>query len=140
MGVNNQTIIIVVSGIETKSQDQMYKGNEEEPYYVRIFPLGTNNEREVLGNIMLPWLTFTTGTRITNVTGSYLYHMVFEGFHVINNNFNTVWSQLLKGRISDTSKRNCAPVFTTSIFSTAIERIWTRKKHCQRILTSNTRR
>ena len=53
---------------------------------------------------MLPYLSYTTGTCRTDVTGLYLYRTFSEGLRVINNDFNPVWAQVLKGHISGTSK------------------------------------
>ena len=96
--------IVLVSGIETKSQDEMDKGARENHIlseYSRWVQIMHEKFSEAA---VLPYLSYTTGTRQKDVTGLYLYRNFSDGLRVINNEFNPVWAQVLKGRISGTSK------------------------------------
>ena len=97
-------LIMLTAGIETKSQEEMNKGQRED------FILSEyNNWCDILGQKhpnapVLRWLKFTTGTRTARIDGGYLFHNFQEGLRIFHNEFNRVWDTVLQEGTSGKSK------------------------------------
>ena len=97
-------LIMLTAGIETKSQEEMNKGQRQD------FILSEyNNWCDILGQKhpnapVLRWLKFTTGTRTTRIAGEYLFRNFQEGLRIFHNEFNRVWDTVLQEGTSGKSK------------------------------------
>ena len=96
--------IALTAGIETKSQEEMDKGTRES-HILQEFSrwIEIINEKFPRAAV-LPWLSFTTGTRSTRINGKWLYRNFQEGLRIFHRDFNTVWEAVLKEGISGKSK------------------------------------
>ena len=96
--------IALTTGIETKSQEEMDKGTRECHIfneYSRWIEILNAKYPEAA---VLPWLSFTTGTRNKRINGEYLYRHFQEGLRMFHRDFNTTWQAVLKEGISGKSK------------------------------------
>ena len=96
--------ITMVSGIDTKMQEEMDKGGREHHIMTEYSRWVQIMNEKFPDAAVLPWLMFTTGTRNTRVTGKYIYRFFCEGLRVVNRDLNTEWSQVLNEGISGKSK------------------------------------
>ena len=95
--------IILISGIETKRQDQMNK-SERCDFVLAEFEKWT----DFLGQkypdaAVLPFLSYTTGNKTTRVDGKHLYRNFSEGLRVFHNDLNPLWKKVVGGQTSGKS-------------------------------------
>ena len=95
--------IILISGIETKSQDQMNK-SERCDFMLTEFEKWTaflaNKHPDAA---VLPFLKYTTGNKTTFVDGKHLYRNFSDGLRVFHNELNPLWKKVLAGQTSGKS-------------------------------------
>ena len=96
--------IMMIAGIETKSQDEMNKGQREDCIYSEYMNwveiLAAKHPRASVNG----WLEYTTGTKTVKVTGAYLYRNFQEGLRVFHNELNKVWTLTIAEGNSGKSK------------------------------------
>ena len=97
--------LVLICGIETKSQEDMDKGGRE-----HFITSEYNRWVEILAAkfpdaAVHPWLEFTTGTRSKKINGAYLFRNFQEGLRVFHRDLNVVWAAVLKEGISVKSKK-----------------------------------
>ena len=96
--------LVLISGIETKSQEQMDRGGREN-FIMEEF----STWMEILNQkypdaAVHPWLSYTTGTRRSKISGDYLFRNFQEGLRVFHRDLNPVWAKVLSEGVSGKSK------------------------------------
>ena len=96
--------LVLISGIETKSQEDMDKGGRENfimSEYNRWVDIMSQKFPDAAVH---PWLKHTTGTRIKKIDGHYLFRNFQEGLRVFHRDLNVVWDQVVKEGLSGRGK------------------------------------
>ena len=96
--------IVLVAGIETKSQEEMDKGCRENHVMIEYSRWVEIMNAKYPDAAVLPWLMFTTGTRNQRINGKYLYRMFQDGLRIFHRDLNTTWALVLKEGTSGKSK------------------------------------
>ena len=96
--------LVLISGIETKSQDQMDKGGRENFIMEEYSTWQEILVQKFPDAAVHPWLTYTTGTRTKKIHGDYLFRNFQEGLRVFHRDLNTIWAVVLSEGISGKSK------------------------------------
>lgn len=95
---------MMIAGIETKSQEEMNKGQREDFVYSEYMNwveiVAAKYPRAAING----WLEFTTGTRTVKVTGAYIYRNFQEGLRIFHNEFNKIWIRAISEGTSGKSK------------------------------------
>ena len=130
--------ITMVSGIDTKMQEEMDKGGREHHIMTEYSRWVQIMNEKFPDPAVLSWLMFTTGTHNIRVTGKYIYRMFCDGLRVVNRDLNTEWVKFSMKEFRANRKKNYGPVFVTGC--TAKETIWRWKTQHQYILNDNGRR
>ena len=94
----------MVSGIETKSQDEMTKGQREDSIFSEYMNWVEILEAKFPNAAINSWLEYTTGTKTIKVTGAYLYRNFQEGLRVFHNELNKIWSTAISAGNSGKSR------------------------------------
>ena len=97
--------IMIIAGIETKSQEEMNKGQREDFAYSEYM-----NWVEIVASkyphaAINGWLEFTTGKRTQKVTGAYIYRNFQEGLRIFHNEFNKIWGRAISEGTSGKAKQ-----------------------------------
>ena len=96
--------LILISGIETKSQEDMDKGGREN-FVMSEYNRWVDILRQKFPDAAVhPWLRHTTGTRIKEVDGSYIFRNFQEGLRIIHRDLNVVWAAVVKEGLSGRGK------------------------------------
>ena len=96
--------LVLISGIETKSQEEMDKGSREHFIMTEYTTWLEILQQKFPDAAVHPWLSYTTGTRKVKVSGDYLFRNFQEGLRVFHRDLNTVWAHVLSEGISGKSK------------------------------------
>ena len=102
---NVKQFLVLISGIETKMQEQMDRSGRE-----RFMMEEYSTWQEILVQkypeaAVHPWLSFTTGTRNKKISGDYLFRNFQEGLRVFHRDLNTIWTVVLSEGVSGKSKQ-----------------------------------
>ena len=115
--------LILICGIETKSQEDMDKGGREHfimSEYNRWVDILSQKFPDAAVN---PWLKHTTGTRVKKIDGAYLFRNFQEGLRIIHRDLNVVWAAVVKEGISGKSKKEVWARFCYLYWSTIVNDI-----------------
>ena len=97
-------ILILICGIETKSQEELDKGGRESFIMAEYCRWVNILSQKFPDAAVHPWLKFTTGTRKMKLDGGYLYRNFQEGLRIFHRDLNTLWTTVLAEGISGKSK------------------------------------